>query len=187
MFLKTQTLKKLMKSAYKVHLLTVGNTGEEYYLRGINWELICRKEFVPNSILAQVIELAGELPAIGECFRTDVDGNQMAVFITGVNIPKKAEKITETDILIESNSGEYQRALWLEEKRKVYLINEAMYQMVDPECCDYDHGETSPEGPFCDPDAGIFYKNNTMTVRLLFRVDEKHEQLLERLEKIYLI
>lgn len=187
MFLKPQILKKIMKSAFKAHLLVVGNTGDAYYLRGINWELTCKKEIVPNCILAQVMELAGELPAIGEWFRTDVDGNQMMMPVEQVKIPSTAEKIVETDVVIEANSGEYQRVLQFGQNKEIYLLNELLYQMVNPEYCDRNNGEKHPEGPYCDPSEGVFYTNGMMTLRLLFSKDEKHDLMLMRLEKISLV
>lgn len=186
MFCRPQILKKLMKIAFKANRLVVGNTGDEYYLRGTNWELICKKEIVPNSILAQIMELAGEIPADGECFRTDADGNQMAMLTGSIDIPKKAKLITETDILLEAWSGEYQRVLQFEDSKEIYLLNEMMYQMVDPECCDYGKGERAPARPLCDPDNGVYYTNGMMTLHLLFNVDEKHEDLIGRLEKLKL-
>lgn len=187
MFCKPQILKKLMKSSFKKHLLVVGNTGDAYYLRGTNWELICKKAVVPNSILAQIMELAGEIPKDGECFRTDVDGNQMMMLVESVEIPKNAEQITETDILIEAWSGEYQRVLQFDHSKEIYLINEMMYRMVDSEECDRRNGERVPEGPFCYPECGVYYKNGMMTLHLLFNDDDKHKELIPRLEKMDLM
>lgn len=188
MFCRPQILKKLMKSSFKKGVLVAANTGEEYYLHGEKFKLICKAEFVPNSILAQLMELAGEIPMIGECFCAGRDGNQMVELQTEkIEVPKEAKQIIDTDILIEAYSGEYQRVVQFDDSKEIYLMNEMMYQMVDPECIDRENGEISPIGPLCDPKTGVYYINNVMTLQLLFNEDCNHEELIKRLEKIYLV
>lgn len=75
MFLNNTILKRLMKQAYKDAHLVVAQTEERYYISGIYWEMDVKKEFMPKQIMAQLIELAGEVPGIGKAFRATKDGN----------------------------------------------------------------------------------------------------------------
>lgn len=65
MFLKPQILKRIIKSAYNQSSLVLANTGENMYISGGYWEMEIKKEFLPKTILAAVIELAGEIPSEG--------------------------------------------------------------------------------------------------------------------------
>lgn len=72
MFLKPQILKRIIKSAYNQSSLVLANTGENMYISGGYWEMEIKKEFLPKTILAAVIELAGEIPSEGgaiHCFK----------------------------------------------------------------------------------------------------------------------
>lgn len=186
MFLKPQILKRLMKEAYKSSRLVIGNTGTEYFLQGESWRFICNKEYVPKTILAQIIELAGELPGRGECFSTDKNGNQMVLNLMEVAAPDDAEVIEVSDLILLGKFRIPQRVLQFKMTGRVYLVNDTYIQMIDQNECDFDNGETAPEEPYCHTDYGVFFKNNTMTFQILFRVDEVHEKLLDSLSKFRL-
>ncbi len=182
MFLKPQILKRLMKKAYKSSGLVIGNTGTQYFLQGGSWRFLCNKEYVPKTILAQIIELAGELPDKGECFSANKDGNQMEMNPMEVEVPNGAEEIEISDLILLGKSGNPQRVLQFKMTGHIYLVNDTYIQMIDKNECDFDDGETAPGEPYCHTDHGVFFCNGTMTLQILFRVDDFHVKLLDSLK-----
>lgn len=75
MFFKKTVLKRMLKSAYTGAGLTVGHTPEtdeeeeDYYLSSGWWVLWFKAGMFPKEAKAAVIELCGELPAVGEVFK----------------------------------------------------------------------------------------------------------------------
>lgn len=72
MFFKKTVLKRMLKSAYTGAGLTVGHTPETdeeeegYYLSSGWWVLWFKAGMFPKEAKAAVIELCGELPAVGQ-------------------------------------------------------------------------------------------------------------------------
>lgn len=86
MFFKKTVLKRMLKSAYTGAGLTVGHTPETdeeeegYYLSSGWWVLWFNAGMFPKEAKAAVIELCGELPAVGEVFKAEKDfGNQYEI------------------------------------------------------------------------------------------------------------
>lgn len=77
MFFKKTVLKRMLKSAYTGAGLTVGHTPETdeeeegYYLSSGWWVLWFKAGMFPKEAKAAVIELCGELPAVGEVFKAE--------------------------------------------------------------------------------------------------------------------
>lgn len=76
----------MLKSAYTGAGLTVGHTPETdeeeegYYLSSGWWVLWFNAGMFPKEAKAAVIELCGELPAVGEVFKAEKDfGNQYEI------------------------------------------------------------------------------------------------------------
>lgn len=106
MFVNPKELKKLMQEAYKSNNLIVGNTGESYYLQGTYWKVLCKKGFITKTILAAIVELAGELPEEGECFCAGKDGNQMQVNPMKIEKDMDPTKVAVTNMVMLANNPE---------------------------------------------------------------------------------
>lgn len=69
MFLKTGELKKVMKSALRGGGLTVGNVNGEYLVYCDRWGVCVNGIYASNKFKAAIMELIGDLPENGECYR----------------------------------------------------------------------------------------------------------------------
>ncbi len=186
MFVNPKELKKLMKEAHRINNLIIGCRDNLYYIQGSFWKVLCKKKFVPKTILAEIIELAGEIPGEGECFCSGKDGNQMQFNTMEIEIPEEAEEIEVTDYLLQSKHGVMQRLLQFPGTRNVYLINDRIVQMTKGKHYDEDQGETQPEGPYCSVEHGVFWKNDVMKFSVCFRVDDEHFETLQQMKMIRL-
>ena len=187
MFLKAEILKKLMKEAYKKSGLAVANTGERIYIAGSYWEMDILKERLPKTILAQIIELAGELPDVGTRFLSTKDGNQM-------EIGKREEVVVDGDAM----ELKVTRMIFLSENRvlqrilqnpfgKNILINNLAIAMVSNAVTEEEKGECEPVGPLYAFQKGIFWANNWMRFRYAERtVDNEDAELISNLEGLKL-
>ena len=189
MFLKEQPFKKILKKAYSGGLI-VGNTGERIYLSGWTWEMDIDRKHLPKTILAKIIELAGELPAEGECFSATKSGNQMEMRTLEdmrVGVKEYSVPVEKTKILINTEYGAILRALQIKDTKKIVLIRETSLDMVDSRCIDKAKGEVEPMGPFYAPEEGIFWSNNVMTFKVLYATaDEAEQDLITDLEGLKL-
>ena len=185
MFVNPKILKKLMKEAFKANFLIIGRNEDNMYIQGQYWKLICKRNFVPKTIYAEIIELAGEIPEEGECFCAGKEGNQMQINSMTIDFPANARVAEVTDFILEAKSGTLQRLLQLA-SGKIALINEVFHAATKGAHYDEEQGETQAIGPYVDFGHGIFWKNNTGTLQACFRVDDEHEETLIEMENVNL-
>ncbi len=69
MFLKTAELKKLMKDALKRSGLVVGYVNGNYLVCTDSWGAYINDLYASNKFKAAIMELVGDLPEKGECYR----------------------------------------------------------------------------------------------------------------------
>lgn len=186
MFLREKALRKLLKQAYKGGLV-VGNTGKTIYLSGWCWELEILREHLPKEILAQIIELTGELPEEGECFSATSEGNQMEARDTEgmtVAVQKYSVPLRWTRLLFHSGKNAVMRIYQNQTTNKIVLIHENYLNMVSSQCIQEMKGETEAMGPLYAPGEGIFWKNNIMTFKVFYGEagGEEEEELIKKLE-----
>lgn len=185
MFIKANILKKLMKEAFKANFLIIGRKEDDYYIQGVYWKFLCNKNFIPKTIYAQIIELAGEIPDEGECFCSGKGGNQMQINSMEIEIPGKAERVDMTDLVLEHKTGTEQRILQFENGFNV-LINNMFAVAVKGKNYEEELGELPPEGPYCHIAHGVFWENNVMRFQAAFRQDDEHERMLKNMGTISL-
>ena len=185
MFTNPKILKKLMKEAFKANFLIIGRKENDYYIQGSYWKLLCNKEYIPKTIYAQIIELAGEIPDDGECFCAGKDGNQMQVNSMKVEFPEEAQMVKVTDYILLSKRGVAQRLLQFD-SGKVVLINNVFVALTTGKHFEEDLGERPAEGPYCHLAYGVLWKNENMKFSVCFREDEEHAESLTQMECIEL-
>lgn len=185
MFTNPRTLKRMMKEAFKAKNLIVGSRDGMIYMQGVYWKLLCKREYIPKTILAELIELTGEIPETGECYCAGKDGNQAQFNDMKVDIPETAKLIGVTDFILKGKTGVLQRILQFD-SGEIYLINDKFIDMMRGKHYDIEKGETEPAGPYCDPAKGIFWRNEVMTFSTLFRVDDEHYSTLTSMETLEL-
>lgn len=76
MFLNTTGLKKMIREAFRNNRLVLSRMGYDLMISDYAWILISDIDMIPNRIKGVIIELAGELPEDGTCFRAGKGGNQ---------------------------------------------------------------------------------------------------------------
>lgn len=185
MFLSNTILKRLMKQAYKDAHLVVAQTEERYYISGIYWEMDVKKEFMPKQIMAQLIELAGEVPGIGKAFRATKDGNlEEDGLRTEVRIYGSEKPIDVTDIIVIGSLGTYQRVLQEQKSGKTYIVNNVFIDIADNKATDEDRGEFEVTVPMYHEQYGILWVNNVARLRAGWRFDDKHRSMIQELSGI---
>lgn len=186
MFLQERELKRLMKNAYKGGLVIANHKGR-IYLSGWGWEMDIKREYLPKTILAQIIELTGELPDEDERFSATKDGNQMEVGAMEVAISDIGTMAEITKVAIFPSCGAPMRVLTIKPFGKVVLLHENAVQMVNEKCIDNVRGEEVPAGPMYVENEGIIWWNNVMRFKVMYKpVDEPEQALVRNLEKIKL-
>lgn len=187
MFLRETQLKKLMKEAYKHQGLIIANTEERIYLAGGYWEIDILKKKMPKTILAQIIELAGELPDIGERFSSTKEGNQLEIEKTmKVEIKQEPISLCVTNLIFESRHLVRLRVLQ-NPFGKIILINNDGIGMVSKNIVNEESGEAEPVGPMYISHEGIYWWNNWMRFRYNEHIVENEDaQLIGNLEGLKL-
>ncbi|MDD3416376.1 MAG: hypothetical protein PHY47_20630 [Lachnospiraceae bacterium] len=183
MFLNSNILKKLMKQAYKRGLV-IAQTEKRYYIAGGYWEMDVKKEFLPKTILAQIIELAGEVPDVGERFRATKDGNQIE-FEMPIEVDARGfENDIEITQLILISKGVHQRILQSPQTGDVKTVNNVFVEIADNTGIEKEKGEYRVEKPLYHDVKGILWANNVARLRAGFRYDEAHKRILEEITQI---
>lgn len=187
MFLKTQGFKRLINEAYKGVGLRIENDGQGYCIAGGYWEIWIAKARIPKKELAAIIELTGELPKTGEGFVATKAGNQYELqWNEEYNVMDIAEncedRIEVTPVTLKYLTGQQARILQDPGNRSIVLINEKFIEMIDNTAIEYENGETQAEGPLIGGKTGVYWKNNTMALRVMPRMDDENAALLGYLE-----
>lgn len=184
MFLNNTILKRLMKKAYKSENMVVAQTKDRFYIGGLYWEMDVRKAFMPKQILAQLIELAGEVPEQGKAFRTTKDGNQEEDGLrTEVKTEKFEKPIDVTDIIVIGNLGTYQRVLQAKDG-KTYIVNNIFVDIADNNATEEQRGEYDVTLPMYEEKQGILWMNNVARFRAGWRIDDRHAGILREMSDI---
>ena len=175
-----------MKDEYKNARMVVAQTEERFYIGGGYWEMDVRKAFMPKQIMAQVIELAGEVPAQGEAFRATKDGNLPEDGLRNEVQTEGIEKtIDVTDIIIIGSLGTYQRVLQ-DREGKTYIVNNIFVDIADNNATEEERGEYNVTLPLYEETQGILWMNNVARFRAGWRFDEKHASLLQEMSRLEL-
>lgn len=185
MFLKANILKRLMKDAYKKSSLVVADNVKTLYIAGGYWRVEINKEFVPKTILAEIIELAGELPEPGKCFTATSGGNMETDGGVHIITPSVAKESAEvTDVIILSKHKTAQRVLQNPETADILLVSNVYIDMIDMKSIDDKNGEYAPDGLHYSKAAGVFVWNNAMSFQIHTRSDDKHKHITDYLSSI---
>ena len=99
MFLKRNALKALMTRAYKGGGLSVRNDGVGLSIGGAKWCVYFIHGDIPKETLGDLISLVGELPAKGESYVADKNGNQMEIFDDTMDSPMDLNGEKELTVL----------------------------------------------------------------------------------------
>ena len=188
MFITTRGFKSLIKEMYTAKKLYIANDGEGYTISGWYWNIWIAHGWVPKKELAAIIELTGELPEAGEAFTASKDGNQYEIEFQeekdAMQLALHCDmKLDVTPVVLKYDTGQQARVLQRQDNGKIVLINEKFIDMIDNGAVEYGKGESQGEGPFVHPEAtGVFYRSDTMAMRIMPRIDDKNIRLLEYLE-----
>lgn len=183
MFINIKILKSLMKTAYKVTGLVLAQTEERYYIAGSRWEMDVKKKNMPKQIMAQIIDLAGEIPAIGtrkKYYRSN--GKDECCDDKGVLEiqPREYVEAEVTDLLLLDEFGVANRILQVVDHLET--VNNAFILIADPASVDNDI-ESNISGPFFEG-TSILWETNQARFRACRKEDKKHDRLLKELSMI---
>ena len=169
MFLKLSELKKLMKRAYKDGMLIIGNaqlTGEDsegLIISGGWWAFGIEYEHAPKELKAAVMELGGEIPFDGHCYRALSEGNQEHIGFTEHSNPATLFKNCTYDMTITKMAIHFLdsvRLLQNEANGHIVGIKNKAIELIDLKSIDYDNGEYEPIGPRSAENDIICWGNN---------------------------
>lgn len=167
MFVKISELKKLMKAAYKNGSLIIGNVplnGDEgLIIAGGYWAFGIEYDHAPKELKAAVMELGGEIPYDGQCYRALSEGNQVHIGFTDHTNPATLFKnctydLTITKVVIQFLNNV--RLLQNEADGHIIGINNDILKLIDLKSIDYDAGEYEPLGPKTSAHNVVCWGNN---------------------------
>ncbi len=135
MIFNKSVLKKLLKTAYKGGGLKVANNGGRIILAGNWWVMAMEERVFIKEGRAALVELTGQLPMLGECWKSTSAGNQMMMPLEFMNIDEKIKEIMKnepfikTDIILDTHGEKrlYKRG------NTVVCMNEIVQTLLDPE------------------------------------------------------
>ena len=185
MFIKKADTKRLMKQAYKGIGLRLANDGRGLIITGRNWYMQVLHEYLPKETKGDIIALTGELPANGEQWLCDPDGNQQEIFhsyshVEVYRLAMEAEaagnRVDATDIII--TDGEKLYRVCRSEDGKCHLIPETINQMCSALNCEDDE---DMYGCYADSDGALYFRSDYMAFCI---VPSLTEDLQDRLKEI---
>lgn len=170
MFVKMSILKKMMKDAYKAGCMIVGEApladedSEGLIIAGGWWTFGIEYAYAPKELKAAVMELGGEIPSGGQCYRALSSGNQEHIGFTEHTNPAVLFKSCVHDMTISKIMVHFLddgvRLLQNNVTGHVTGIQNTAIKLVDKSLIDYDGGEYEPIGPRSAGNDIICWGNN---------------------------
>ena len=190
MFFKQTVLKRMFKAAYKGDGLTVGHMAESaeasegYYISSGWWVMWFSADEMPKEAKAAIIELSGDLPAVGEVFKAIKDmGNQYEIEQKEIfNLPaafKKCECRFRVTKLLGQQGDKVIRFVQEDgATRHVTAVSEIFIDLIDPKAIDYEGGEYEPIGPVttCPTAPFMYWGNNTCYLMAGIRTPDQEDE-----------
>lgn len=192
MIFNKTVFKKLLKEAYKGAGLLVANKEGRIIIAGGWWVMTMEEQVFTKEGKAALVELTGQLPMQGECWRSTSAGNQMEMpteymdidgdFYKEVTARKPFEK---TIVTIDGFAGGMGRLY--QKDKAVVCINELVEMLLDPSAVK--EGEDSCiDGPYTrnevNPEMFYWYTGECSfaAMRLAFEKDN-YLELLENMQQ----
>lgn len=147
MIFNKSVFKKLLKEAYKSSGLLMANKNGRIVLAGGWWVMTMAEGVFTKEGKAALMELTGQLPEVGECFRCTLAGNQIEIPPDYINIDEAAsgEAFKKTIMTMDGPLGGilriYQRG------NDIVCINEVVEQLLDSSAA-LDDESDSIDGPY---------------------------------------
>lgn len=182
MFLKTNGFKRLIKEAYKISGLKVGNDGTGIYLAGAYWVIWIKKDMIHKKELGAIIELTGEIPGPGEVLNATKAGNQYEVPWHEIyNAMEGAEKCTKSleETRVSLHLPAEAKLIQDTENGKLHMIDRYCIDIIDNSIIEEE--ETPAVGPLMGENKGFYWKNNVMAYYVCEMESEKAQEILEYL------
>lgn len=190
MFFKQTVLKRMFKAAYKGAGLTVGHMAESaeasegYYISSGWWVMWFSADEMPKEAKTAIIELSGDLPAVGEVFKAIKDmGNQYEIEQKEIfNLPaafKKCECRFRVTKLLGQQGDKVIRFVQEDgATRHVTAVSEIFIDLIDPKAIDYEGGEYEPIGPVttCQTAPFMYWGNNTCYLMAGIRTPDQEDE-----------
>lgn len=131
MIFNKSVFKKLLKEAYKSSGLLVANKNGRIVLSGSWWVMTMAEEVFTKEGKAALVELTGQLPEAGECFRCTSGGNQIEIPPDYIDIDKSAggEAFKKTIMTMDGPLGGILRIY--QRRNDIVCINEVVEQLLD--------------------------------------------------------
>ena len=188
MFLNTPTVKKLFKRAFNSTGLVVSRPNEELiYIAGSGWQIEMDYETMPFKQKAQLIELLGEIPDVGQRIVAHKNDQQYE-FDTGsvLKTAYMAAKIAvyQAPVVIARPYLDYQ--LFQEQETKEFLaVNRELVSLIDIREIDFEN-EGMPSGPCMIQNGnGLYWHNASGTLCIqLEELDEEALKIVNLLQNI---
>lgn len=188
MIFNKSVFKKLLKESYKGAGLLVANKKGRVIIAGSWWVMTMEERVFTNEGRAALVELTGQLPAPGECWRSTSGGNQMEMPPEYVDIDgaiyedvTSQEPYQKTIVTIDGLFGGMGRLY--QKGHAVICVNEVVEMLLDPSAVK--EGEDSEiNGPYANVpvEHGLFYwytDNCSFAATRLNFEKENYSELLE--------
>lgn len=184
MFINIRILKTLMKEAYKGGGLKLAQSEDRFYIAGSYWEMDVLKWNMPKQIMAQIIDLAGEIPDVGtrkRYYRVNKEEGSCEDEGTLYVQPREYVEAEVTDLLLIDAFGVKNRILQVTDHLEI--VNDVFIVIADSMSIEDPDREGHIRGPFFEG-SSILWESNFARFRAYRKQDNKHERLLKELAMI---
>lgn len=168
MFLKTGILKKSMKAALKGRGLTVGNVRGCYLVYSGGWGVYIENIYASNKFKAAVMELIGDIPGDGECYRYSLSPEKEILQDHIAEVPDPFEEWKQAkDYAVMTplslHSWQHDYIVYQKKSDLGFLMADRALtrEMISPSELDASM-ESMPGRPNILHDGILYYKNETM-------------------------
>lgn len=189
MFINEKLLKKLMMKAYKGNGLYMARYDGYFYLSDAfsrMWSAKIAVGCMPKTILAAMVECAGEIPEEGEGWTSDTEKNQAEAFLTWrlkeYQMEKPGGQMLFTPVMIQSRSGTLFRILQMDDNQ-AFAVHPECLQAIDNRSVDRENEETNISGPFYDGDGGMYAFTNQAVWHVTLTAPLGTDEMIDTLSK----
>ena len=177
MFINPKVFKRLCQQAWKSQSLHIEHIDRPeaswYMIRSDWWQVEVRADFLTNIVKANLIEMIGDLPNVGECVlygkdedpQMEIEEIYFADLVEGAFSGRCKETYEPTKLLLHS-MGANLTIMQEESSMRKTLINSVFMDLLDGTLIDTDKGECPVSKAMAIPEQKtILWANNVMALQ----------------------
>jgi hypothetical protein len=173
MFINESQLKRLIKNSYKNNILFFGDIEDGLVIGNNSFVLCIENNYIPNSVKAMIMEIAGILPAKGELYSCSKkepmlqteDPDVRSFLKVKRNCMETSNVAVVTNITVTQNNNEY-KAIQVNNTGEIHFIRKECVDLIDAGAIDIEY-ESAPGKATCGINGVLYYWRNATTTLML--------------------